>query len=252
LSTTDDQAPVIAYRYVTGATDSNSPLLPDHLDKLSLAGGVYLGKVADGEVSLVGGAGWSGNNPFADANGLFGIGHVLWNRPINQTDSLVLSVDYDGGGAFLPDVPLPGFQWVHRAEKLSYGVGYPRSFVHWEIVDRLTLTANYLVPYSADAYLDYRFANHWSVFGNMANFFEAFQLDNQPDTVRLFWQMSRAEAGIRYHNDNIFKGLGLDLAVAVGYAFNQSFYQGWDVRDLNETAQVSDEPYIAIILRGVF
>jgi len=146
LSTTDDQAPVIAYRYVTGATDSNSPLLPDHLDKLSLAGGVYLGKVADGEVSLVGGAGWSGNNPFADANGLFGIGHVLWNRPINQTDSLVLSVDYDGGGAFLPDVPLPGFQWVRRAEKLSYGVGYPRSFVHWEIVDRLTLTDNYLVP----------------------------------------------------------------------------------------------------------
>ena len=77
LSTTDDQAPVIAYRYVTGATDSNSPLLPDHLDKLSLAGGVYLGKVADGEVSLVGGAGWSGNNPFADANGLFGIGSIV-------------------------------------------------------------------------------------------------------------------------------------------------------------------------------
>ena len=252
FSKTDDQAPVIAYRYLTVATDSNSPALPDHLDKLSLAGGFHLGEFSGGQVMLVGGAGYSGDMPFNDANGLFGIGHLLWEREINDADSLVLSIDYNGGSAFLPDVPLPGFQWVHRDERLSYGLGFPRSFVSWEIIDRLTLSANYAVPYTGEAYLDYRLAKQWSVFGNVANFFEAFQLNEQPDTVRLFQQMRRVEVGVRYRNDNIFAGLSLDAALAVGYAFGQSWFTGWDVRDLDETAEVSDEPYIALILRGTF
>jgi hypothetical protein len=252
FSKTDERSPVIAYRYITTATDSNSPALPDHLDKLSLAGGLHLGEFSGGEFMLVGGAGYSGDMPFNDANGIFGIGHLLWERKMNDADSLVLSVDYDGGSALLPDVPLPGFQWVHRDEHLSYGVGYPRSFVSWEIIERLTLSANYAVPYTADAYLDYKIAKQWSVFGNVANFFEAYQLNEQPDTVRLFQQMSRVEVGVRYHNENVYSGLSLDAALAVGYAFGQSFSTGWDVRDLNETAEVSDEPYIALILRGTF
>ena len=252
FSKTDDRAPTLAYRYVTVATDSNSPALPDHLDKMSLAAGFHLGEFAGGDLALVGGLGYSSDLPFADANGIFGIGHLLWQREINDTSSLVLSLEYDGGGALLPDVPLPGFQYVRRTEKLSYGAGFPRSFIDWEIVDRVQLTAKYTVPYTADAYLHYHFTENWSVFGNIANFFEAYQLEDQPDTFRLFQQMSRVEVGVRYRTANVFKGLGLDAALAVGFAFHQKFSTGWDVRDLDETAEVSDEPYIALILRGTF
>ena len=249
---TDPDAPEIAYRYITTNFDTHSPLLPAHLDKVSLAGGFHLGEFEGGKLALVGGLGYSGDTPFADANGIFGIGHITWQKAMNDTDSLVLSVDYDGSGAFLPDIPLPGFEWIHRSDTLKYGLGYPYDFVTWDVDDRLSLTAEYQVPYTFDAYLDYKIGRHFSIFGNVADSFEAYQLNDQPDTVRLFQQMSRVEMGVRYKNPNVYAGMELDAALAIGYAFEQNIYHGWDVRDLDKTAEISDVPYVALILRGTF
>ena len=252
FGTAGEHTPTIGYRYVTLNFDTHSPSLPEHLDKLSVAGGFHLGGFAGGDLGIVAGAGWSGDNPFADDNGLFGIGHLLWQRKYNQHDALVLSIDYDGGSAFLSDIPLPGFQLVHRGPTLSYGFGFPRSFAQWSPTEKITLTVQYDVPYTVDCYADLKISEHFSVFGNFANFFESFQLDDQARTDRLLQQMSRVEMGVRYSNKNFFSGLSFDAALAVGYAFHQKLYHGWDVRDLNETAEISDEPYIALTLRGTF
>jgi hypothetical protein len=252
FSTTDPDAFSIAYRYVTVNFDTHSPSIPDKLDKVSLAAGLHLGEVYGGKVGLVLGAGWSGDNPFGDVDGMFGIGHVTWTKTLSAQDSLVLSVDYDGSAAFLPDVPTPGFMYVHREESGAFGFGYPRSFVRWDLTSRLSAEAEYRVPYSLDAYIDYKIAGGFSLFGNIADSFEAYYLNAESRENRFFQQMARAELGIRYAKGDFYQGLSLDVGLSVGYAFEQNLYRGFDVRDLDKTAEISDAPYIALVLRGTF
>jgi len=253
LGTSNPDAPRLAYRYVTMNFDSNSRALPDHLDEVSMAAGLHLGEIAGGRLSGIAGAGYSGNNPFADSNGVFAIGHLLWDKPISDTDSLVLSVDYNGVSAFLPDIPLPGFEYVHRTEKLTYAAGFPRSGVTWELAPDLTLDAYYAVPFTASVMLDYRLSPSWSVFGGYKNFFNAFRLDKADLTDRLMVQMSRVELGVHYTNENfVLKGALLDASLAVGYAFAQEYSSGFDVRDMQPLAELSDVPYVALMLRGRF
>jgi hypothetical protein len=72
-------------------------------------------------------------------------------------------------------------------------------------------------------------------------------------TDRLMVQMSRAEVGIHYTNpDFVLKGAFFDVSLALGYAFEQHYSSGFDVRDTDPLAQVSDVPYAALMLRGRF
>ncbi len=252
IGTENPDAPVIGYRYLTENFDTHVPALPKHLDKLSVAGGLKLGEVEGGQLGLVLGAGYVSDNPFADANGVFGESHLTWNHKIDDSNSFALTLDYDGGGSFLSDVPLPGFEYDHYCDEISWGFGFPRTWAEWKPTHRLTFTALYTVPFSADLYADYKIGKGVSVFGNFANFFESFQLSGVPTTTRLFQQMRRIEFGVRYINDNLIKGFGIDVALAGGYAFDQHFWRGWDIRDMDRTAALSDVPYVALIVRGTF
>jgi hypothetical protein len=244
----------LGYRYVTMDFDTKSNRIPNHLDEVSVAAGFRLGELAGGRVSAILGAGWSGDNPFADPGGIFGIGHLLWDKKLNPRDDLVLSLDYNGVSSLLPDVPLPGFAFVRKQnDSLTWQAGFPRSSFTWNFAPDWSLDAAYEIPYTADATVQYRLSKHWALFTQAANFFEGFRLDDQPSTHRTFFQMSRAETGIRYINEDfVFKGMYFDAALSVGYAFNQSFSTGHDVRDLDHQADLSDEPFIGIILRGRF
>jgi hypothetical protein len=236
----------IGYRWVTMNLDTNSSRLPDHLDELSAAVG---GRV-DEHLTLIGGAGYSGNNPFADSNGVFGIGHVTWETPTNANGSIALSLDYNGNASLFPDVPLPGVELVHRGENVSFGVGFPNDWIQWQILPKLSFDARYAVPYTASARLEYQITPTLSVFGQGANFYNAFAIQHQTRTDRLFFQMSQAELGVRYRKT--WKGIYIDAALVGGYAFEQRFAHGFDVRDLDPVANVSDAPYIGIILGGRF
>jgi hypothetical protein len=238
----------LGYRWVTMNFDSDAASVPRHLDEMSLAGGFRLGEFQGGEMSAVLGMGYSSNTPFADTNGIFGTGHIAWHRKLNDKDSLDLTVDYNNNGSFLPDVPLPGFAYAHRDTPFSYGVGYPNSFFEWQILPQLKFDANYAVPYTAYAGLEYEFAKHWSVVGSIANFFNGFQLAEQPATNRLFYQMAQAEAGIRFRA--MFREYYLDFDLVAGYAFQQRFSRGFDVRSLNTFEELSDAPYIGLIIVG--
>lgn len=250
FNTTDPRPFVLGYRWATMDFDTVSSIVPHHLDDISLAAGIPLSDSADGRFSAVLGAGYSSNTPFADINGLYGIGHLVYERPLSTTDSLFLTLNYNGNSALLPDVPLPGFAYVRRTETYAAGVGFPDSWLEYHVAPRLTFSASYAVPYTGDVKLEYGLTEHVSVFGGYSNFFNPFELDGQPTTRRLFFQMSRAEVGIRY--GGTIKGFTLDVALTAGYAFEQNFYRGFDVRDLDSVASLSDKPYIGLQLVGRF
>jgi hypothetical protein len=253
FSKTDPDAFSLAYRYLTMNFDTNSPNVPDTLDDMSLAGGIHLGEIGDGwHVSTVLGLGYASDNLFADVNGLYGIGHLLFERKMSDTDSLVLGIMYDGNSGLLPDVPLPEFAITHYTPNLTYSIGFPQSSLRWLLTDNLAVSLGYLMPYTGDVTLEYTIGSGWSVFGNFANFFQGFYLDGQGREDRIFYEMRRAEMGVRYQNPDVYKGIGLDVAVTAGYAFDQRLSRGFDVRDRDVQAEISDEPYIGLVLVGTF
>jgi hypothetical protein len=253
----DPDAFALAYRILAINFDTNSPSLPDTLDEISLAAGLHLGEMAGFRSSLVIGAGYSGDNLFATEDGLFGIGHLLFERKTGDRDSLVIGIGYDGSSALFPDVPYAEFALVHRGDEragdpLTYSIGYPHSSLRWLVAPDLSVEANYTVPYSGDVTIDYALGHGVSVFGNFTNFFNAFFQEDFSRTDRLFYEMRRAEVGIRYRNPDVFRGIALDAALVVGYAFDQQFSRGHDVRDRDPFAEISDEPYIGLVLVGQY
>jgi hypothetical protein len=68
------------------------------------------------------------------------------------------------------------------------------------------------------------------------------------DTIdRQFFQMRRVELGFRL----IYTPL-VDAGIGIGYAFDQGFSEGYDVRSLRNIAHISNEPYISLVLHGKF
>lgn len=252
FNTQDPRAFSLGYHYLTVNFDTNSPTVPDTLDDLSLAAGIHLGEMSGWTASAVVGLGYAGDNLFADVNGLYGVAHLLFEKPLNSADSLVIGAYYNGNSGFLPDIPLPEFAFKHRGEALNYSFGFPASDARWAITPELSIQANYTVPLSGDVTLEYAFARGLSIFGNYTNAFSGFFIANDERENRLFYEMQRAEVGIRYQNPDIFHGIALDAAVVVGYAFDQQLSRGFDIRDIDSIAELSDEPYIGIVLVGTY
>ena len=257
FSETDPDAFSLAYRYLTINFDSNSRNVPDTLDDISLAGGIHIGDFGDGwHVSTVLGLGYSGDNLFADVNGLYGIGHLLAQRNTSDTDSIVLGIMFDGSSGLFPDIPLPEFAFVHRTPEFTYSLGFPQSSLRWLVADNLALQVGYKMPYTGDVTLEYTFGSGFSVFGSFSNAFDAFYQDGHGREDRIFYEMRRAEIGIRYQNPDVASqiksGLSLDAALTVGYAWDQQLTTGFDVRNRDVQAEISDAPYIGLVVVGTF
>jgi hypothetical protein len=248
-------APVIGFRTLSADfnTSNVTPGIPDQLEKIELAGGLYLGRVDDGKVYAMAGIGYAGDKPFGNlGNSTYGTAHLLWNKPLDDCNTLLLSLDYNGGSAFLPDVPLPGFGYVHADDYLGFTFGFPRNSIIWHICDHLELLGQYTVPYTVDAYLNYEISQHWSLFANFANLYDAFVLIKHDRSDHLFETMRRVEGGIHFAQRDFFHGLELDVAGIAGYAFDQNFETGFDVRNATHLTNFSDQPYVGMILRGTF
>ncbi len=226
--------------------------LPKKVDEVDVAVGIHLFSVGEFKFSTILGAGFSGNNLFAGKNGILGIGHLLVEHPLNKTDSLALTLDYDGARGLLPDIPLPGFALTRKTPgNVTYTIGFPRSQVRWEWKDRATVELTYEVPYTADLLLTYPLSQHVGLYGEASQFWRGFEIENRSRSDRFFFQNSRVEGGVHLVYGNFF-GRFLDVAVGVGYAFNQRSSNGFDVRNVQPGRRFSDEPYVALYLRGKF
>jgi hypothetical protein len=249
----DANSPFAAYRILTIDSGLDSGVIKSTMDEFDLALGLHLGEVRGWKAGAIFGAGYSSTHPFVHTSGIFGIGHVTFERPIGAIDSLVLSLDYEGNGGLLPDVPLPGFAWMHHGAKVDSMLGFPMSHVVWRVTDPLEITLQYTVPFTADVDVEYRLARHVGLYADAGNFFQGFVVAPSAGagagdiTNRQFYQMRRVEMGMR-----LIFGKLVDASVGVGYAFDQQFSRGLDVRDLRSVGQLSNEPYLAVVLRGRF
>lgn len=220
--------------------DSSDPALPERLVDQSIAVGFGIGAFDGWEVGATVGVGYAGNNPFADAEALYGLANLIFSYKIDDTSSVQFLLNYDGNRTLWPDVPLPGIVYNHRVDDtLSYSVGVPYSSITWSPVDRLTLHADYALPYTFNVLAEYEVVDDWFVFGAFSSRNDAFTLDEDRDHRRLFFSQRRLEAGVRWQPSE-----RCELLLAAGYAFDQEFEYGFDSRDLDTVRELTDEPFI--------
>jgi len=243
----DKNAPFFGYRVMIADASNDSHIIHSTMDEFDLALGLQIGDLGDWHFSTMLGAGYSSTHPFTNTSGIFGIGHLLAEYPYDEQNSILLSADYEGNGGLFPDTALPGFAFIHKDDNLQFMLGFPMASVHWKPASKWDITAQYTVPFTADVDVEYRLAQHYGLYCDLGNFFQGFVPETGDITSRQFFQMKRAELGMRF----IFNPW-IDATIGGGWAFDQEYSAGFDVRNMTPLGRITNQPYVAFMIRGRF
>ncbi|MEA2708662.1 MAG: hypothetical protein QOF78_1263 [Phycisphaerales bacterium] len=221
---------------------SDIPILDQDVLDASVAVGMELGVYSNWRSALTVGIGYAGNAPFGEGDAYYGKATLVLGKKLDKQTDFALVIDYDGNRSWYPDVPLPGFAYRHEFDPtLSYVVGVPISSVTWRPNRPVMLEVTWTFVDRIEARLEYELSPIWIVFMNLEQRFEAFSVDNIGDNDRLLLEQRRAELGIRWHPWE-----HTSLLLAGGYTFKTEFSVGFDQRDSQLVADISDEPYVRV------
>ncbi len=240
------QQPVAGVLYHQLNTHSDDPVIPDRLIDVSAAGSMHFDLENDLDLQVTLGAGYAGDNAFGDGRAYYGIADVIVTQPIDETHGYKYILTYNGNRSIFPDLPLPGFVYYGVYEGAQYAVGFPASTVTVFPNEKTRLQATYIIPWNFNANARYELVDGWAAFASYDSRFNAYTLDDDPEHRRLMFSQQRVEAGLTW-NGNVDNRLpGVTVTLAGGYAFDQEFSRGWDVRDDDTLRDISDEPFVRI------
>ena len=215
--------------------------LPDKLVDHSVAVGFPVGQYGEWIFGASAGIGYAGDSFYGDGDAYYGLASIVAFWKQSETSAFVFAIDYDGNRTFLPDIPLPGFAYIKRiSDRLELTAGVPITSIKWKATDQLTVELAYSIPDDVRVDVGYEVVDHLTLFGRLRQQREAFYFDGLPENYdRILFEQRRAEAGVRFEP---CANAAFDLAL--GYAWNGEFSEGFDSRRNNEIADISDEPYI--------
>jgi hypothetical protein len=238
----DEHSPAVGFDVLQIDVDSTSPKLPQRLADQSVGIGFGLAKMDAWEFGMTVGAGFAGDTPYKDSSAVYYLANFIASNKIDADTSLQIVLNYNGNRTFLPDVPLPGVAYHHKAsESLTYTVGLPFTSVTWKPLEQVRIDASYAVPYTFDVEAAYTVVKGIDLFAGFHNEFVGFHVDNLTDHERLIFQQRRVEGGLRWVACDSF-----DLVVAGGWAFNQSFSFGFDARETKNDVDLSETPFVRV------
>jgi hypothetical protein len=231
----DNQEPrfVIGYSVYTMDIDSNAPATEGQFNDVAIVLGAQVGEVFDGcQLGLLGGVGNANDSYWDRGEAWYGIGAINFSKKLDDSSFLHFGLSHDGNRSIFPDVPLPYAMYVHKLnDQFTYQFGLPVSSFVWTPDDHWTIRLNYLVPVNVTGEVRYAFNDKFSVFTSYRQQLRAFATRGS-DIDRIFYESSRADVGAQYEFAK-----SLIVAAGVGYLFDQSFEQGFDIRN---TTNISD------------
>jgi hypothetical protein len=235
-------------QYIDVDLGPGSDLLPGQLGDQSVGAAFPIAKIGDWVLAAGLGLGYAGASPFGEGNGWYGKATAVALRQFSEKDALIVILDYDGNRTLLPDLPLPGVAYTRRVSpSLFYVVGVPVTSVTWKPIDKLSLEAGWHPIEAFHAAVGYEFAPHWSAFGSFDYHSSAFFLRELNENDRLLFQERHAEVGVKWSPREEF-----GFTAALGYTWGREFSTGFDARDTDEVADLSDEPYFRVGLEVKF
>ena len=234
--------PAVGYSLNVLSLRGRQTLLPSQLADVSLGGALPLGSIRDWSIGVSGAVGYAGDRPFATSTAWYGRADIVASHEIKPGTRFLLLLEYDGNRGILPDVPLPGIAYSSKVnEQLEYTLGYPTTSITWRPFKGIGLEANWYVPDSAGASIEYSLGEHWSIFLAFDAQDSLYHSSNLHGNRRIFFLEDRLEAGARWKlNDSI------NFVVAGGYAFARQFVRGFDEIDTNRISRLSDQPYLRL------
>lgn len=239
--TQDPGAASFGWLYDHTQIDSADPLLPERLVTAAGAVGFGLGEIFDGwDTKVSVGVGFAGDLPFTDEDAWFGLGSVVATKRLDERTALTFIIDFDGSRSIFPDIPLPGIQYsVFESPNLQYSLGLPFSTLSYRPDDRWLIDVRYVLPIGGRVNVEYRLADGWTAYGNYSASTRGFHLDGEDENERLFFEQDRLEAGLRFEAPG-----GWTWHVAGGWAFDQEFSRGFDVRDDELVRELDDAAFL--------
>ncbi len=246
LADTGQYSPTIAWDSLYMALNTHSSLLPRQLDQQSMALGIPITQSGPWSFGAVVGAGYSGNSPFNEGQAVYGLADLTAQYQINNADSLVFGLNYDGNRSFLPDVPLPTAEYLHETRKLTLGIG-TYEYLDYKPLPRLELELMYSPTDDGYADMDYRLLRWLHVYGLFSSQSWSFHVNYYNSDQRLFFTMCRVEAGVRLITCPNFA-----MKLGGGYAFNQAFSQGYQSINESPVGQIANAAYISLAAKFKF
>ncbi len=238
---------VLGYRILSLTVDSDLPAINGTFWDIALAAGGRVARLEnEWEIYLLGGAGTANDGHFDDEEALYGIGTVHFARKLSADEEWMFGLSYDGHRSFLPDVPLPYVSYRRKVNDQLIGVvGLPFGGAYWRPLERLRVDVSYILPADWKGRVSWHFTGTLSVFAEYTRAQDGFSI-NAVDNRRLFYSARRAFGGIRWVNKLV------DVSAGVGYAFDQEFETGFDLRDTRTVTRVEDAPFVMVRLEGTF
>jgi hypothetical protein len=234
--------PRFGYDVAHLAVSSDDPSIPERLTDVSAAVALPVPGAYGFTGGIAIGIGYAGDGPFGDPHAFYGKATIGLTKKLDDVTDLAVGLDYDGNRTIFPDLPLPGFAYRKKLDpRLIFAIGVPVTSIEWKPDDRLTIEFRYLLVDRFDLRVDYRVVGGLNVFASIDQRRLAFEMDELPEHHRLLFEQRRAEAGLRWEPRE-----DMALIVAGGYAFGQAFETGFDFRDTDEIAELTDEPYARI------
>lgn len=222
---------------------SNDPAVPGTLTDISFGVGLGVAKTEKWVAGISVGVGFASNNVFNDANAFYGKADLAFAYTLNEREKLGIVLDYNGNRTFMPDVPLPGFIYTRKlTDQFTLEVGFPYSDIQYQPDDNWTFMLKFNFPDGGEANVDYKVTQSFHVFGAFAQQNNAFHWNEVDDSRdRVIFHQTRAEIGARGVLQDRYA-----FTAAVGYAFGTELDVGWDSRDPDGLADLSDEPYARV------
>jgi hypothetical protein len=222
--------------------------LPEDLLDTSAAIGLELPTMSGWRGGLTVGLGYAGDKPFAQGDAWYGKATAVFGKDINKYTTVALVLDYDGSRAYFPDIPLPGFAIRHQFDPtLSYTLGVPVTSIRWNPIDPFKIELTYIFFDIFEASADYEIIPHLVLFGKLESDRRGFHVEQIQGNDRLLFEQRRVELGVRFQpiEETTF-------TAALGYAWGGEFSRGWDFRESDHIADISDEPYFRIAFETRF
>lgn len=239
LANTGRYSPTIAFDSLWMPLNTHSKLLPRQLDSQAMSFGTPLGQIGKLGFGASIGVGYAGSTPYNDPNSIYGMFLLTSQYKFNPRDRVLVSLDYNGNRSILPDVPLPSIEYVHITPTLELIAGFPEIGAWWKPMPRLNLSIDYDIVDDGSAKVSYAVFPWLKAYSKFQVSSYSFHVDSYNADQRLFFTMSRIEAGIRL----ISFSKHASLTLGGGYAFNQAFNQGFDGRTTTPIGQIANAVY---------
>ena len=229
--------------------DTSSAILPRQLNDQSIAIGYDLGQCdenKDWSAKAIIGVGFAGNKAYQDSDAIYFKGDFIVTKKIDNMNSWVFTLNYDGNRSFMPDVPLPSITYIHAERNLQYGIGLPYSFVNYKFNANTNAKATFTLG-GISAKLNHKLNDKLSLYASYESITRSFMIKTHVDHDRIFFKQSRAEIGASYQVSS-----NLNITAGFGHVFDQEFEQGFDTRNLDLVTKLDDESYFQVGFKLAF